>query len=72
MSFVIYIEFVSNLDQSGTCSFIRLEMTAGWSLLVQIRNGKKILFCFPALSEDSTLNISLQKLNQILKIMGAS
>ena len=28
MSFVIFIEFVSDLDQPGTCSFIRLEMTA--------------------------------------------
>ena len=28
MSFVIYIEFLSDLDQSGTGSFIRLEMTA--------------------------------------------
>ena len=31
MSFLIFIEFVSDLDQSGTCSFIRLEMTAEWS-----------------------------------------
>ena len=28
MSFVIFIEFVSDLDQPGTCSFICLEMTA--------------------------------------------
>ena len=28
MNFAIFIEFVSDLDQPGTCSFIRLEMTA--------------------------------------------
>ena len=35
-SFVNSFEFVSNLDQPGSCSFIRLEMAALQSLFVQI------------------------------------
>ena len=71
-SFVNSFEFVSDLDQPGPCNFIRLEMAALWSQLVQIGNTKKNWFVFPALSEVSIINISPRKLNQILKIMGSS
>ena len=48
---------------------VRLNMEI---TLVQIRNGNKFLFHFPASFEVSIFNIAPQKLNQILKIMGAS
>ena len=41
-SFVNSFEFVSDLDQPGPCSFIRLEMAALRSLFVQIGGLKRI------------------------------
>ncbi len=72
MSFVIYIKFVNNLGQPGTCSFICLDMTAERSQLVQIGNGNNFVYHFPTSSEVSIFHIAPQKLNQILKIMGTS
>ena len=63
---------MNNLDRPGPCSFIRLEIAALRSWFVQIgKTKKKNWFVFPALSVVSIINISPQKLNQILKIMGA-
>ncbi len=62
MSFVIYIEFVSDLDQPGTCSFIHLEMTAE----VQIRNGKKFCFIFP-FNQKKAISPYLLKTDQTIR-----